>query len=179
MTSLLKNTSVNNLASQWPGFFTKETMTIYYLTKKGLERIQKEYNQLLALKAGKVKENVPNLWHSEDVNPEYLAFQEDLSLLQARLLEYENIIKNVEIIRKPPKQKHNEVAVGATVIFEVDGQEDTFTIVGSLETNPTEGRISNESVVGQALLGAKAGDMVEVSSPVKVVYRIKRIEYRL
>ncbi len=154
-------------------------MEKHYLTKKGLERIQKEHKQLLSFREAKTRGETPAIWHSEDVNPEYLAFQEDMGLLEARVSEYEKILRSVELIRKPPKARRDEVSIGATVVFNVDEQKDTFTIVGSLETNPTEGRISNESLVGRAFMGAKVGDAVEVSSPVKVVYIIREILYEL
>ncbi|HEA84503.1 MAG TPA: hypothetical protein ENI04_00790, partial [Candidatus Wildermuthbacteria bacterium] len=88
-------------------------MEKHYLTKKGLERIRKEYKQLLSFREVKTRGETPAIWHSEDVNPEYLAFQEDMGLLEARVLEYENILRSVELIRRPPKARLGEVAVGA------------------------------------------------------------------
>jgi len=149
----------------------------FYLTKEGLEKIKKEYEDLRKLKLSKTRGEIPKIWHSEDLNPEYLAFQEDLSFLEARLIELEHILKNVEIIKLPLGEKRNVVDLGARVLVEVDGQSDEFTIVGTLEANPAIGKISNESPVGRALLGHKVGDAVVVSSPIQTVYKIKKIKY--
>jgi len=151
----------------------------FYLTKEGLVRMEKEYKDLKALKLAKTRGESPKILHSEALNPEYLAFQEDLSFLESRIIELENILKNVALIKIPPKIKQNIVNLGATVMAEVDGQNDEFTLVGSLEANPAAGKISNESPVGKVLLGSKIGDKVVVSSPIKTTYRIKRIRYNI
>ena len=151
----------------------------FYLTKEGLERIKKEYQGLKNLKLSKTKGEIPKIWHSEVLNPEYLSFQEDLSFLETRMIELENILKNTELITAPPKEKQNIVNLGATVFVKVDGQTDEFTIVGTLEADPALGRISNESPVGRALLGHKTGDEVLVSSPIKTIYKIRKIKYRI
>ena len=149
----------------------------FYLTKQGLEKIKKEYQDLKNLKLSKTKGEIPKIWHSEDLNPEYLSFQEDLSFLESRIAELEYILKNTELIKPPPKEKQNMVNLGATVLVEVDGQNDEFMIVGSLEANPAIGKISNESPVGRMLLGHRVGDEVVVSSPIQTVYKIKKIKY--
>jgi transcription elongation factor GreA len=149
----------------------------YYVTKEGLEKIKKEQKKLLDFKRAKTIGHVPAIWHSEDVNPEYLAFQEDMSLLEARLAEYENILRNAELIKKPVKTKQKEIQVGATIICEVQGEKDEFTLVGSLEANPAMGKISTESPVGSALLGHKVGETIDVHSSVHVVYKILNISY--
>ena len=151
----------------------------FYLTKEGLEKIKKEYQDLRNLKLSKTKGEIPKIWHSEDLNPEYFAFQEDLSFLESRITELEYIFKNTELIKLPPKEKRNVVNLGATILVEVDGQNDEFTLVGSLEANPSLGKISNESPVGNALLGRRVGDAVIVSSPIQTVYKIKKIKYRI
>jgi len=151
----------------------------FYLTKEGLERIKKECQDLKNLKFSKTKGGVPKLWESEDLNPEYLSFQEDLSFLEARLAELENIVKNAELIKSPPKEKQNIINLGATVLVEVDGQNDEFTIVGTLEANPSLGKISNESPVGETFIGHRVGDEVIVSSPIKTIYKIKKIKYKI
>lgn len=149
----------------------------FYLTKQGLEKIKIEHQSLRELKLAKTKGESPKILHSEDLNPEYLAFQEDVSFLEARMVELENTLKNVELIKLPKKEKQNIISLGATILVSVDGQNDEFTLIGSLEANPSIGRISNESPVGRALLGHKIGDEVIVSSPVKTVYKIKKIKY--
>ncbi len=151
----------------------------FYLTKEGLERLKKEYADLKELKLAKTKGESPKLLHSEDLNPEYLVFQEDISFLQSRIIELENIFKNSAMINAPKKEKQNIIDLGATILVEVDGQKDEFTLVGSLEANPTIGKISNESPVGKALLGHRVGDAVIVSSPIQTVYKVKKIKYKI
>lgn len=156
-----------------------ENQRKYYLTVAGLENLKKEYKILKGIRLAKTKgEEAPEILHSEDLNPEYLSFQEDLSFLETRTIELENIFKNAELIEFPSKEKRNIICLGAEVTIEVDGDKDEFKIVGTLEANPSLGRISNESPVGRALLGHRVGDEIVVSSPIKVIYKIKKIRYR-
>jgi len=150
----------------------------FYLTKEGLEKIKKEYEDLKNLKLSKTKGEIPKILHSEELNSEYLSFQEDLSFLESRIVELGQILKNAELIKPPSKEKRNVIQLGAKVLVEVDGQKDELEIVGTLEANPTAGKISNESPVGKLLLGHKAGDAVLVSSPIKTTYKIKKIKYQ-
>ncbi len=152
----------------------------FYLTKEGLKRLKKEYEDLKKLRLAKTKGEKPEILHSEDLNPEYLAFQEDLNFLEFRILELEHILKNAQLIKAPPKGQQNIVNLGATVTLEEPGgQINEFTIVGTLEANPSEGKISSESPVGQALLGHRIGEEVTIVSPIKVKYIIKKIKYQL
>jgi len=150
----------------------------FYLTEKGLEKIKKEYEGLKRLKLSKIKGESPQLLHSGDINPEYLSFREDLNFLEARMAELENVLKNVELIKMPSKERQNIVHLGATVTLEEEGgQINEFMIIGTLEANPNEGKISAQSPVGKALLGHKIGDEIMITSPIKVIYKIKKIKY--
>lgn len=151
----------------------------FYLTKEGLERFKKEFEKLKKIKTAKIQGQVPDILHSEEVNPEYLTFQEDMEFLESRLLELENILKNSELISPPPKNQQDRVGLGATVVVEVDGKVDEFVIVHSLEANPSLGKISNRSPVGMALIGKKKNEVVHISSPIQVIYKIKEIRYEL
>ena len=149
----------------------------YYLTKEGLKKIEKEYKKLLKLKKQKSRGGAPSVLHSDELSAEFISYREDLDFLDSKIEELQHILKNYELIKSPPKKERNKVHLGAQVKVEVDGQIDEFIIVGTLEANPTLGKISNESPVGKALLGHKVGDEVILSSPVKVVYKIKSIKY--
>jgi len=149
----------------------------FYLTKKGLEDLKKEYEILKSLRNAKIRGESPKIWESEDLNPEYLSFQEDLEFLETRLAELENILDNFSLIKKPPKDKLDRVDLGAAVTVQVHDAKDEFIIVGTLEANPALGKISDESPVGQALLGKRVGDEIIVSSPIKTIYKIKKIRY--
>jgi len=150
-----------------------------YLTKEGLNKLEQEYEELKALKSQRTKEDAPTTAASLEVDSEYLAFQDDLNLLESRIADLETILKNYKLITPPSKGVHREVLLGTTVIVEVEGQEDEFTIVGSLEANPMLGKISNESPVGRALLGRRTGEEVRVQSAVVTIYKIKKITYRI
>lgn len=151
----------------------------FYLTKKGFERIKKEYQALLDFKASKIRGEVPTMLRSEEVDPEYLVYQEDLSLLETRLAEYENIIKNAKVIDVPAKDQRHVIFLGATVtlVESETGVVNEYTLLGTLEANPIEGKISVESPVGRELFGKKIGETVVISSPIKVVYTVKKIIY--
>lgn len=156
------------------------TETKYYVTKQGLQKIERDYQKLLEFKKKKTTgEEVPSIWHSEEVNPDYLAFQEDMSLLEAKLAELELMLKNVELIKLPSKEKRGEVYLGATITLEeVPGRAiNEYTLLGTMEANPAEGKISTDSPVGRTLLGKKLGEEVVISSPIRIVYRIKKISY--
>ena len=144
-----------------------------YLTKEGLEKTQREFEGLKFLKLSKAGEAPANI---STIDSEFAMFQEDLNLLEARILELEAILKNHELIKAKNKK---QVGLGATVIAESDGQKVEFMIVGSLEANPMLGKISNESPVGMALLGKIVGEEVKVHSAVVTIYKIKRIIYKL
>jgi len=152
----------------------------FYLTKEGIGKLKKEYEELKRVKILKTEGEIPKILHSEDLDPEYLSLQEDLGFLDSRLSELKNILENFELIKVPQKSEQNIVALGATVtLAEPDGQINEFMLVDSLEANPNEGKISAESPVGRALFGKKLGEEVMITSPIKVVYKIKKIKYHL
>jgi transcription elongation factor GreA len=153
---------------------------VFFITKPKLKELKKEYEELLNLEKVKTLEgDAPKIFESEDLNPEFVSFQEDIGFLRSRIDEIKNIIEHHELIKAPAKEKASFVDLGAKIKVDVAGQKDEFTIVGTLEANPVLGKISNESPVGKALLGHKVGDEVFVDSPVKTAYKIKSIKYEL
>jgi len=151
-----------------------EQETKNYLTREGLKKLEKELEQLKNIREEKKRDEsvVPS---SQTIDSEFATFQEDLNLLEARIEEIENILKNYELISSKKKQV---VDLGATVVVEVEGQTTEFTIVGSIEANPDLGKISHMSPVGKALLGTKKGDKIKVQSAVKTTYKVKKIIYK-
>lgn len=150
----------------------------FFLTKSGYENIKKEYDILRGLKIAKTSGEAPKILDSEDLNPEYISYQEDLDFLETRIVEIENILKNVNIIEPPEKENREAVCLGAKVLVDINGEDqDEFEILGTLEADPTLGRISNESPVGKALMGRRVGDKILISSPVKTTYTVKKIKY--
>jgi len=153
---------------------------IFYVTKEKLQELKQEYEELIDFEHRRsVGQEAPKVFESENLNPEFVSFQEDVGFLRSRIDELKNIIDHHELIKSPPKDRQSFVGIGAKVRLDVDGQKDEFIIVGTLEANPALGKISNESPVGRALLGHKVGDEVVVSSPVKVTYKIKNIKYEV
>jgi transcription elongation factor GreA len=104
-------------------------------------------------------------------NADYAQAKEEQSFIEGRILEIEEMLKNAEIISHSGNQ--NIVSIGSTVALKVGGKEVKYTIVGANEANPAAGKISNESLVGKALLGAKRGDSVAVEAP------SGRVEYQI
>ncbi len=152
----------------------------FYITKEKLQELKKEYDELVAFERTKtIGEEAPKIFESEDINPEFLSFQEDMSFLRSRISELKNIFEHHKLIKNPSKGEQNIVGLGAKVKIDVDGEKDEFMIVGTLEANPALGKISNESPVGKALLGHKIGDEIVVSSPIKTTYKIKNIKYEI
>lgn len=153
---------------------------IFYITKSKLQELKKEYENLLEVERKKdLGQEAPKVLESEDLNPEFVSFQEDVGFLRSKIDELRNILDHYELIKNPTKDKLGVVGIGSKVKIDVDGQKDEFIIVGTLEANPALGKISNESPVGKALLGHKIGDEVLVSSPVKIKYKIKNIKYEI
>jgi len=151
----------------------------FYITKEKLQELKKEHEELIEVEHRKNTGESPRVFESEDLNPEFISFQEDMSFLRSRISELNNILEHYELIKNPPKEKRSVVGLGAKIKVSIDGKKDEFVIVGTLEANPALGKISNESPVGKILLGHKVGDEVAVSSPIKTVYKIKQIKYEI
>jgi len=151
---------------------------VFYITKGKLDDLKKEYNELINFEHKKsLEQEAPKILESEDLNPEFVSFQEDVDFLRSRIDDLRNVIDHHELIKPPPKEKQGFVCIGAKVQVAVNGKKDEFVVLGTLEANPALGRISNESPVGKALLGHRAGDEVTVYSPVELKYKIKNIKY--
>ena len=152
----------------------------FYLTKEKLEELKREHAQLVDFERAKtVGQEAPKVLESEDMNPEFVSYHEDMDTLRLKIDELAKVIGHHELIKNPPKEKRVLVDLGATVKIDVAGRKDEFTIVGTLEANPMSGKISNESPVGKALLGHKVGDEVIIVSPTKKKYKIKKIKYEV
>lgn len=148
------------------------------ITKEGLEKMQKELEDLRTTKRAEVAQRLKEAIAMGDLseNSEYDEAKNAQAFLEGRIVQLEQQIRTAQII---VKGKKNRIDVGSTVTIE-DMEEyvkETVTIVGSSESNPFEGRISNESPVGRALVGAKAGDIVEADAPNSVIkYKVISID---
>jgi transcription elongation factor GreA len=148
-----------------------------YLTKARLDELEQELTELKTKKRIEVAERLKRAKEFGDLseNSEYSEAKEEQAQVESRIFELDEILQNAAIIKKSSDK--GEVTIGATVLTSKDGKEVRYQIVGSNEAKPEEGRISNESPIGQALLGKKVGDMAEVQTPGgKAAYKIVGIE---
>lgn len=148
------------------------------VTREGLEKMKKELDELRSTKRTEIAQRLKAAIAMGDLseNSEYDEAKNAQAFLEGRILQLEQQIRTAQVIETATKDR---VDVGSTVVIE-DMEEhlkEKVTIVGSTESNPFEGRISNESPVGRALMGAKAGDTVEAETPNGVLkYKVISIE---
>ncbi len=148
----------------------------YLLTQEGLTKLSEELKYLINEKRKEVIERIREAAAHGDLseNADYAQAREEQSFIEGRIQEIEDMIKNAEIITA--SSQHSTVTIGSTIVVKVSDKEKTYTIVGSNEANPLEGKISNESLVGKALLGKKLHDKVSVQAPAgEVEYEIVSI----
>jgi transcription elongation factor GreA len=136
------------------------------ITQEGLAKLQSELEELLSARrqevAGKIK-RAREMGGTEN-NAEYDDAKNEQAFVEGRILTLENIVKNAVVIESPALP--GVVELGNKVLIQnQDGKIEQFAIVGSAEANPVDGKISNESPVGQALLDRKVGDEIEVPTP--------------
>ncbi len=142
-----------------------------YLTRKRLDELKAELHILRTSKRHEVADRIlqaTGLGGTDD-NADYNDAKNDQAFIEGRILTLDNMVHNAAIIPEK-KRKSEKVDLGAKVtVKEESGRVAKYVIVGSTEANPKAGLISNESPVGQALLGKKAGDSVEVKIPAGVL----------
>ena len=136
------------------------------LTKVGLDKLQKELDHLLTVGRAEVAQRIHDAKElvGAQNTPEYEDARNEQAFVEGRILTLENVIQNAVIIEE--SHDHQRVNLGSTVtVLNHKGERDNYTIVGSAETDPKAGRISNESPVGLALLGKGLGDKVQINAP--------------
>lgn len=150
----------------------------HYLTKEKLAELTKELETLRTSRRKEVAEELEYAKGLGDLaeNAEYQDAREAQANLEARIVEIENILKNTVVI----KDRHTDsVGIGSTVhvVKESDKSKITFMITGTEEADLASGKLSNQSPLGQALIGMKKGDSVTVNAPKgKMTYTIQGIE---
>ncbi|MBI2644749.1 transcription elongation factor GreA [Candidatus Uhrbacteria bacterium] len=140
----------------------------HYLTKEGLERLAQDLHRMKTVARREVIERIAEAKELGDLreNAEYAEAKDDQAMLESKILEYENILKNAVIIDNIQDQTGLvSVQIGATVTVEYDSQTASYQIVGSEEADPIARRISNESPLGRAFLGRRVGEKVMVKVP--------------
>jgi transcription elongation factor GreA len=148
------------------------------MTKEGLNTLKKELNELVEIKRPKLVERLSYARQQGDLseNSDYLNAREELEFLDGRISELEQVLKTTSII-EVNNSKKDGVGVGTKVTVKANGNKIIFDIVGEWEADPVNKKISHESPLGQALVGKKIGEKVEVEAPVgKLTYEILAIE---
>ena len=136
-----------------------------YLSRDGLEKLRSELDEMVSVKRPEVANRIHDAKEHGDLseNAEYEDAKNEQAFVEGRIQTLEALIKNATIIDENHSTDH--VQIGSTVSVESPDGKEAFTIVGSAEAKPAEGRISNESPVGRALLGKKKGEKVVVKVP--------------
>lgn len=147
---------------------------LYQITTTGKKELETELEQLKG-RRGDIAEKIAEARDYGDLseNAEYDAAREDQGLVESRIAEIEDILLNADIIKAG---KSSNVVLGSSVELKNDKTTITYTVVGPVEANPLEGKISNESPIGHALFGQKVGDNISVETPKgKITYEIVSI----
>jgi len=149
----------------------------FYLTKKGIEKLQEELDELISTQRPTIAARLKEAKDYGDLseNIQWDDAKDQQAFVEGRISEIENILKNATVIESP--RAKTMVELGSVVHLQLENGIQKYTIVGSTEASPEEGKISNESPIGRALLGRKTGEEVEIEIPSgKITYKIFKIE---
>ena len=151
----------------------------YILTPEGRQKLEEELHYLETEKRAEVGERIKVAREFGDIseNSEYDDAKNEQGMMEARIAEISRILSEATVVNAP--KRSSKVNIGSTVTVDMGGRERVFTIVGGAEANTAEGKISNESPVGAALLGHKKGDDIETTGPTGRVIKmsILKIEH--
>jgi transcription elongation factor GreA len=136
----------------------------FHMTKDGIRELRGELEALIS-RRGEIADAIKTAREQGDLteNAEYHAAKDDQERTEARIVEIEAILNNSEVIKKP--KTDGEVVLGSTVKLKGDSGEKTFSVVGTVEADPLEGKISDESPIGRALIGKRVGEQVQIPTP--------------
>lgn len=145
----------------------------YYMTQEGKEKLEQELHYLKTERRQEVVERIKVARDFGDLseNSEYDAAKDEQAFVESRIAQLEKMIRNAVIIENDD-QNPNMVSLGKSVTFQElpDGDKETYTIVGSAEADPFEGKISNDSPMAQSLIGQEVGSEVSVTTPGGEIY---------
>ena len=146
----------------------------FHITEAGKAELENELEELKG-RRGDIADKIAEARDYGDLseNAEYDTAREDQALVETRIAEIEDILANAEIITS---KSSTHVGVGSTVELKSAGKTFTYTLVGPVEADPLEGKISNESPIGVALMGKKVGEKASITTPKgEVVYEIVKV----
>src|SRR5215210_547523 len=147
-----------------------------YISKEGLGKLRHELEEMVSIRRPEIAQRIHDAKEHGDLseNAEYEDAKNEQAFVEGRIQTLEALIKNATLIDEHHTNDH--VQIGSTVKVSGPDGSQSFTIVGSTEAKPAEGRISNESPVGRALLGKKKGENVTVQVPAgDIAYKIVAI----
>jgi transcription elongation factor GreA len=148
-----------------------------FLTRDGLKKLEEELEFLRTTRRAQVAERLHNAQEDGELieNAEYEDAKNEQAFVEGRILQLETMLSNAVIIEE--RGSNEVVALGTRVtVKESGGSNEEYMLVGAAEANPREGRISNESPLGRALMGRRAGDEVKVQAPDgPIAYRVVKI----
>jgi transcription elongation factor GreA len=154
-------------------------MAVNFLTKAGFQKLQEELDNLRTVKRQEVAARLHEAMEGGELieNAEYEAAKNEQAFVEGRIQELEALLATARVIEDNGKGKHSDlVQVGSKVtIKEGNYEAETYTIVGAAEANPREGKISNESPIGKAILNQRPGETVTVETP-SGPYKVKIIK---
>jgi transcription elongation factor GreA len=142
-------------------------MTTSFLTRQGYQKLQEELDYLRTVKRQEVASRLHEAMEGGELieDAEYEAAKNEQAFVEGRIQELEMLLANAHVIEEE-KVKSDTIQIGSTVtIQDGDNEPEVYTIVGPVEASPREGRISNESPLGRALMERRAGDRVRVDAP--------------
>ncbi|MCC7023796.1 MAG: transcription elongation factor GreA [Thermomicrobiales bacterium] len=148
------------------------------VTREGLEQLERELQELKEVRRPAIVAAIAEARSHGDLreNAGYDAAKHDQAMTEKRIADLEGMIRNARIIEEMPTSR-DVVHIGSTVVVDVEGDEERYTIVGAIEAKPAQGRISNESPVGKALLGLRPGEVGVAETPRgSMRLRVLRIE---
>ncbi len=149
-----------------------------YLTPEGEAKLKKELEELKGPRREELSKRLRSAIQMGDLseNADYHKAKEDQGFLEGRILEIEHMLRNAVLIES--NSRRDAVGIGSHVtIQEGDSDEETYHVVGAKEADPRNGRISNESPIGRALMDHKVGEVVEAETPGgKIKFKILKIE---
>lgn len=136
---------------------------VFHITKQGKEDLEKELKELIDSRSD-VADEIAAARENGDLseNAEYTAAREKQSRVEARIAEIEGILDGAQIIKS---DGDGTISLGDHVIVSQDGKESAFDVVGAIEADPANNKISHESPLGAALMGKKVGDEVSITTP--------------
>lgn len=156
-------------------------MPTKFLTKEGFQKLQEELDYLRTVKRQEVADRLHEAMEGGELieNAEYEAAKNEQAFVEGRIQELEMLLASAHVISEEEKnQKTGLVSVGSTVTIQEQGFEaETYVIVGAAEANPREGKISNESPIGKAILNHEVGEAVQVETP-SGTYKVKIIKVK-